>query len=154
MYEDLDIENPNPSAVRFNPNLILDEIQEFPMVLMRAYERYAELKGTEDEKKEELKIMDADIADRMRKEAAEKGARITETQIASDVLLDNSHIQAVNDYHSARLAAGKYGAFLEGLQCKMSMIGVYKEMAKKSLSAASSFQDQKDADDREKSWTL
>jgi hypothetical protein len=151
LYEDLDIENPSPEFLRFNPRLIMEEIGDFSVVIMQAYDRYAELRSAEDEAKEAVKIVDAELADMLRKSASESGVRITESQISMDVLLDNRHIEAENKYLAARLASAKYNAFLEGLASKKSMMDLFGELVKRGYPMPNI--GLADTDSREASWT-
>jgi len=151
LYEDLDIENPSPEFLRFNPRLIMEEMGDFSVVIMQAYDRYAELRSAEDEAKEAVEIVDADLADELRTTASQEGVKITEAQIKMDILLDNRHIEAENKYLAAKLASAKYNAFLEGLASKRSMMGLFGELVKRGYPMPNI--GPVDTDSREASWT-
>lgn len=79
-----------------------------------------------DKLEEKTKVVDAQIDADLRKEARENRSKITEKEIASKVLLDTKHTEAMTDYLKAKkeadiLQVGAREAFAQRKDCLISL---------------------------------
>jgi hypothetical protein len=110
--------------------LCLDkEIETYGNDLYLAGLDLAKANSLRDSLKEDLEIVDAELASALRNAATSASTRITESQIKLDLLITTEHAEAFNRYVEAQETAAKVYAFVKSMEAKKEMISCAAKLA-------------------------
>jgi hypothetical protein len=101
------------STLRINELALEQECRDQPSRLYAVSKRLALLLSQHDAAKQELKEVEADIADRMRQQAAAEESKISEASIASQLPLDLHVQEAANKLRDLKKQMGQYEVLKE-----------------------------------------